>query len=138
MLFIFKNLILPAGRRGFLKKNKQKQTKKTQFYELKIGPIMLHNILGPFLNLYLDQFFTYKMYFFGGETSIFIVFSAKMQNLQKHKKGKKTLFVNTTNRNALVKMSVLFSAFFSFAVFPISIFSEIFLTGFQKSRQTTK
>ena len=53
---------------------------------------MLRNILGPIFNLYLDQFLTYKIcYFFVfclAETPIFIVFSAKMQNLKKHKKEK--------------------------------------------------
>ena len=56
---------------------------------------MLRNILGPVFNLYLDQFLTYKIcyflffLFFGAETPIFIVFSAKMQNLKKHKKEKR-------------------------------------------------
>ena len=97
MIFIFKNLILPAERRGFLKKkNKKKTTKKTHFYKLKTGPIVLRNILGPVFNLYLDQFLTYKIcyffvffVFFLAETPIFIVFSAKMQKLKKHKKRKK-------------------------------------------------
>ena len=50
---MFKNLILPAERRGFLKKKKKqkKQQKKTHFYKLKTGPIMLRNILGPVFNL---------------------------------------------------------------------------------------
>ena len=58
---------------------------------------MLRNILGPVFNLYLDQFLTYKicyfvcffLFFFVAETPIFIVFSAKMQNLKKHKKEKR-------------------------------------------------
>ena len=46
------------GSRGI--KNKQKNNqKKTHFYKLKTGPIMLRNILGPVFNLYLDQFLTY-------------------------------------------------------------------------------
>ena len=57
---------------------------------------MLRNILGPVFNLYLDQFLAYKMcylfcfvlFLFLAETPIFIVFSAKMQNLKKHKKEK--------------------------------------------------
>ena len=85
-LFIITYLILPAERRWFLK-NKQKTTKKTTHcYKLKIGPIMLRNMLGPVFNLYLDQFLTYKICYFclfffwgggGAETPIFIVFSAK-------------------------------------------------------------
>ena len=54
---------------------------------------------------------------------IFIVFQQKMQNLKKHKKRKKTLFVNTIVLIALVKVSVFFSAFLIFAVFfSISVF----------------
>ena len=33
--------------------------KKTPLYKLKAGPSMLHNILGPAFNLYLDQFLTF-------------------------------------------------------------------------------
>ena len=44
-----------------------------------------------------------------------------MQNWKKHKKQKKTLFVNTPVLNVLVKMS-FFSAFLIFAVFRISMF----------------
>ena len=47
--FIFENLILPAERRGFLKKKQAKKTtKKTQFLKSKTGPIMLRNILDNF------------------------------------------------------------------------------------------
>ena len=81
---------------------------------------MLRNILGPIFNFNLDQFLTLELCYFlvffcfgggGGGAEpppppIFIVFSANMQNLKKHKKGKKTLFVNTTVLTALVKMSV--------------------------------
>ena len=63
LFFIFENLILPAERRGFLK-NKQKQQQKTQFLELKTGPIMLRNILGPVLNFNLDQFLTLEFCYF--------------------------------------------------------------------------
>ena len=65
LFFIFENLILPAERRGFLKKkNKQKTTKKTQFLKLKAGPIMLRNILGPVFNFHLDQFLTLEFFYF--------------------------------------------------------------------------
>ena len=58
-----------------------------------------------------------------------------MQNLKKHKK---TLFVRKIVLTALVNMSVFFSAFLIFAVFGISsfFFSEMFLIGFQKSKNT--
>ena len=58
-----------------------------------------------------------------------------MQNLKKHKKEKQTLFVNTIVLIALVKVSV-FSAFFIFAVFSISVFFEDVLFGFPKSKNT--
>ena len=103
---------------------------------------MLRNMLGPMFNLYLDQFLTYTICDFlffpfwgGGLKPLFLVFSAKHAKIKETQKRKKTLFVNTTVLIALVKMSFLFfSAFFIFAVFAISIFSEMFLTGFQKSK----
>ena len=72
-----------------------KNNKKTHFYKLKTGPIMLRNILGPVFNLYLDHFLTYKICYFvlffwgGAETPNFIVFSAK------HAKTKETQNKNT-------------------------------------------
>ena len=111
-------------------------------YKLKIGPIMLRNILGPVFNLYLDQFLTYKFCFFFvffvfflAETSNFIVFQQKIQNLKKHKKGKNTLFVNTIVLTALVQVS-FFSAFFIFAVFSISVFFEDVFVWFPKIKNT--
>ena len=63
------------------------------------------------------------------------MFSAKHAKLKETQKRKKTLFVNTPVLTVLVKMSVFFSAFFIFAVFGISMFfSEMFLIGFQKSK----
>ena len=94
--FVFENLILPAERRGFFKRKEEKETKtKTTFLALKTGPILLRNILGPVFNASLDQFLTRFFVFFVFfsfffvETPIFIVFSAKMQNLKKHKKEKR-------------------------------------------------
>ena len=88
-LFLFLNLILPAERRGFLKKkNKQKsQQTKTQLLKLKIGPIMLRNILGPVFNFNLDQFLTLDFLFFA-ETPILLCFqqNAKFKETQKRKK----------------------------------------------------
>ena len=97
---------------------------------------MLRNILGPIFNLCLDQILTYKMcYLFlcFAETPNFIVFFSKNGNFKETQKEQKTLSVNTTVLTALVEMS-LFSAFFIFAVVGISIFSEVFLIGFQKSK----
>ena len=68
------------------------------------------------------------------ETPIFIVFSAKMQNLKKHKKEKKTLFVSTPVLTALVKMS-FFCAFFIFGFFAISNFSEMFFDRWPKFKK---
>ena len=78
---------------------------------------MLRNILGPILNLYLDQFLTYKLCFFffegGGLNPNFYSVFSKNAKFKETQKRKKTLFVNTTVLTALVKMSV-FSAFFIF------------------------
>ena len=59
----------------------------------------------------------FVVFCFFAEAPIFIAFSAKMQNLEKHRKEEKALFVNTTVLIALVKMSGFFSAFLIFAVF---------------------
>ena len=57
-----------------------------------------------------------------------------MQNWKKHKKERKTLFVNTTVLSALVKMSVFF-CIFDFCCFSnFHVFQRCFLTGFQKSK----
>ena len=93
------------------KKQANKTTKKTQFYKLKTGPIMLRNMLGPVFNLYLDQFLTYKICYFLAETPMFIVFSAKTAKFKETQKRKKTLFVNTIVLTALVKVSVFFLHF---------------------------
>ena len=106
---------------------------------------MLRNILGPVFNLYLDQFFNllnvfcflFFFVFWGAETPMFIVFSTKMQNLKKHEKEKKTLFVNTIVLTALVKMSVfLHFSFLLFFQFPF--FQRCFLIGFPKSKNSKK
>ena len=99
---------------------------------------MLRTILGPAFKFNnLDQFLTLEFCcifccfcYFLAEAPIFIVFSAKMQNLNKHKK-ENTLFVNTPVLTVLVKMSA-FSAFFIFAILEFPCFSEMFLIGFQK------
>ena len=57
-----------------------------------------------------------------------------MQNLKKHKKEKKTLFVSTPVLTALVKMS-FFCAFFILGFFAISnFFRDVFLIGSQNSK----
>ena len=146
---IFENPILPAERRGFLK-NKQKTTKK-QFFKLKIGPIMLRNILGPVFNFNLDQFLTlefccllrkilgpvfnfnldqfltlefcYLFLFFCWNPYLYSVFS-KNAKLKETQKRKKTLFVNTHVLIVLV-MSVFF-CIFHFCCFWISMFFFFF------------
>ena len=105
---------------------------------------MLRNILGPVFNFNLDQFLTLEFcYFFfflvfwGAETPIFIVFSAKNAKLQETQKTKKTLFVNTIVLTVLVKMSVFFFLHFWFLLFlEFPCFSEMFLIGFPKSKNT--
>ena len=117
---------------------------------LKTGPVLLRNMLGPafnagpVFNASLDQFlklgffvfFCVFFLFFLAEIPIFIVFSAKMQNLKKHKKEKHTLFVSTPVLTALVKMSVFFFLHFSFLFFlQFPIFSEMFFDRFQKIKK---
>ena len=75
--------------------------------------------------------------FFWAETPIFIVFAAKNTKFKETQKRKNTLFVNTIVLTALVQVS-FFSAFFIFAVFPISFFFKMFLFGFPKSKNTKK
>ena len=68
------------------KRISQKQSPKTtntQFYKLKIGLIMLRNILGPVFNLYLDQFLTFK-------TCIFCIFRSFYSAFSKNAKFKET------------------------------------------------
>ena len=86
---------------------------------------MLRNILGPVFNLYLDQFLTYKicyfflffcLFFFFAETPIFIVFSANNAKLKETQKKKKDTICEHNCANCSCA-SVLFSAFFIFAVF---------------------
>ena len=57
-----------------------------------------------------------------------------MQNWKKHKKRKKTLFVNTPVLTVLVKMSVLFLHFWFLLFLEFPCFSEMFLIGFQNSK----
>ena len=51
-------------KKRIFEKQAKNNPKKTHFYKLKTGPIMLRNILGPVFNLYLDQFLTYKICYF--------------------------------------------------------------------------
>ena len=86
--FYFQKYHSPCRKKMIFENKQNTTTTKTHFYKLKTGPIMLRNIFGPIFNLDLDQFLTYVFF---AETPIFILFSAKMQNLKKHKKDKKTL-----------------------------------------------
>ena len=127
--FNFENLIFPAERRGFLKKQDKNNQTKTHFYKLNIGPIVLRNILGPVFNLYLDQFLTYVyiyIYFVFAETPYFYSVFSKMQNLEKHKNEKKTLFVNTIVLIVLVKMSVFFCMFHFCCFCNFHFFRDVF------------
>ena len=116
----------------FSKKRRKRNNKNDPILALKTGPILLRNRLGPVFNASLDQFLTlgFFLVFFslfcfflggGAETPIFIVCFSKKQNLEKHKKEEKTLFVSRLVLTALVPAS-FFSAFFIFVFFAISIF----------------
>ena len=64
------------------------------------------------------------------------MFSAKIQNLKKHKKRKNTLFVNTIVLTALVPVSFFLQ--FSCLLFFQFPFLKMFLFGFPKSKKKQK
>ena len=104
---VVENLVLPAERRGCFK-NKQ-NNQKTHFCQLNIGQIMLRNMLGLVLNLYLDQFLTFEVVlFFLLEPPILKCLQQEKQNLRKHKKENMRLCLNTLVLIVLVKMSGFF------------------------------
>ena len=61
------------------------------------------------------------------ETPIFIVFSAKMQKLKKHKQEKKNTICENNCANCSCQNVRFFSAFFIFAVFQFPFFQRCFL-----------
>ena len=101
---------------------------------------MLRNILGPVFNFNLDQFLTLDLFLFvfwggGWNPYFYSVFSKYIQNWKKHKKEKKTLFVNTLVLIVIVESVRFFFLHFSFLLFlEFPCFSEMFLIGFQKSK----
>ena len=133
--FVFENLILPAERRGFFKKNKKMKPTKNNISSVKTGPILLRNILGPVFNASLDQFLTLGFlfffvffcvfFFFLAETPIFIVFSAKHAKFKETQKRKKDSICEHTCANCSCQ-NALFCAFFIFGFFAISNFSDMF------------
>ena len=135
--FYFQKSHSPCRKKRIVQKQAKKQQKKTHFYKLKTGPIMLRNILGPVFNLYLDQFLTYIfffLFFFVLKPLFYSVFSKNTKFKETQKKKKHTICEhNCANCSC---SSVLFSAFFIFAVFSISVFLKMFLFGFPKSKNT--
>ena len=132
LFFVFGNIILPAER----KRNFQKQAKKkkTLFYKLNTGPSTLRNILGPILDLYLDQLLTYNICFC---PYFYSVFSTKCKVLKNHKKRKrKTLFVNTPVLLLFSKCPFFFLCIFTFAAF--GIFSFFVRDVFDRLRKIKK
>ena len=57
----FKNNLLSAGRQ---KTKRKKKTKRILFFESKLGPTMLHNMLGPSFDWTLDQALTQPSWHF--------------------------------------------------------------------------
>ena len=103
---------------------------------------MLRNILGPMFNFNLDQFLTlefcYFFCFFRAETPIFIVFSAKTAKLKETQKTKKDTICERTCANCSCQ-NVRFFCIFDFCCFwNFHVFSEMFLIGFPKSKNTKK
>ena len=121
--FFFWKSHSPCGKkRIFQKKKKKKRNKnKTTFLALKTGPILLRNILGPVFNASLDQiltlgflfFLVFFFFFWGAETPIFIVFSARNAKIKETQKRKTD--------------TICECAFFIFGFFAISkFFRDVF------------
>ena len=105
---------------------------------------MLRNILGPVFNFNLDQFLTLEFYFFffcfflffggGAETPIFIVFSAKNAKLKETQKTKKDTICEHTCANCSCQNVRFFLHFWFLLFLEFPCFSEMFLIGFQNSK----
>ena len=125
----------------FLKNKPTKITKKTQFLKLKTGPLMLRNMLGPIFNFNLDQFLTLEFSFFLFVLVVFwlkpLFYSAfsKKCKIERNTKKKKDTICEHTCANCSCQNVRFFFLHFSFLLFlEFPCFSEIFLTGFQKSK----
>ena len=150
LFFCFWKSHFPAERRGFSKR-KKKTNKNKPFLALKTGPILLRNILGPVFNASLDQFFTlgfllffFVFFVFGWNPYFYSVFSKHAKFKETQKRKKETICEhNCANCSC---QNVRFSAFFIFAIFGISTFSEIFwlvsknqdITKYQSKKKKTK
>ena len=112
-------------------KNKQKQPKKHTLISEKLVQLCCWTSF----YLYLDQFLTYNFCyffcFFWVETPNFIGFSAKHAKFRETQKRKRGTIYEHKCANCSCQ-NVRFPAFFMFALFSISIFSELFLNGFPK------
>ena len=139
----FQKSHFPLERRGCLKNKQKQQPKKTHFYKLKTGPIMLRNILGPVFNLYLDQFLTYKiccflcfLYFSFGRNPYFIVFSSKHAKFKETQRKKDTICEHNCANCSCQNVRFFFSAFFIFCCFfNFHFFRDVF-DWFPKSKNT--
>ena len=83
---------------------------------------------------FLTLEFCYFCLLFSSETQIFVVFSAKLQNWKKHKKEKNYTICEHICANCSCQNVRFFFLHFSFCCFGISMFSEMFFIGFQKSK----
>ena len=106
------------------------------FLALKIGPILLRNILGPVFNASLDQFSTLGVFFcvFLVETPIFIVFSAKNAKLKETQKRKKDTICEHTCANCSCQNVRFFSAFFIFVFLKFPICSKVLFERFENQK----
>ena len=113
---------------------------------MKSGPTMLRNIVGPLFNFNLDHFLTLEfccfflffLFFFGWNPYFYSVFNKKCKIERNTKKKKNTICEHNCANSSCQNVRFFLFFFFIFAVFPISIFSEMFLTGFQKSKKNNK
>ena len=140
-VFLFLKISFSLQKEEDFSKTWRKRNKQYPSLALKIGPILLRNILGPVFTASLDQFLTlgfflflFVFFFCLAETPYFLVFSAKNTKFKETQKRKKTLFVSTPVLSALVKMSFFFCIFHSWFFFAISKrFRDVF-DRFQKMK----
>ena len=115
VFFCFRKSRSPCRKKRVFEKQAQQQQKNTIF-NFRICYFIVVLVLGGRL-----------------KPHIFIVFSAKMQNLKNTKKKKNTICEHNCANSSC--QNVRFFCIFYFCCFSNFHFSEMFLTGFQKSKQ---
>ena len=124
----------------------KKRRQTLPFFESKLGPIMLRNILGPSFDATLDQVLTQPFDIFGPFSMLkiclnhyFIVFEQKIRILKPTPQKRGTLFVSTTALTDFI-VCLFFLHFCFFFVFAVSGFWGVFILRGMKiqKRQNSK